>query len=326
MTGAQVIEVARREIGYIGKKSNAQLDDPTANVSGNWTKYGRDLNDAGYYNGNKNGYDYCCQFVDWGFLQAAGGDKTKATSVKPSPIYGAVVKYVKQAFVQLGRFDTTDPRVGDQIIFREWNKTLKEWIPSHTGIITAVDTAAGKISTIEGNVGGHAVKEKSYKLTDSYIDGFCHPFYDEDPEPDPGDLKPGDIGRVRQGAHVYDKNGKDLDYEFNSWVYNSDVIVGEIQNGVTHFSTDLTLKAYTGWTACENILVYTPEPAPVPPPDSDAVSIPRDEVVKAAETLGNARYDISGVNNALGDLRATLDAVGATLAELEKQMGKYANN
>lgn len=324
MTAAQVIEVARREIGYIGKKSNAQLDDPTANVTGLWTKYARDLNEASYYNGDKNGHDYCCIFVDWCFLKGAGGDKGKATAVKPSPELGAVVKYVKQAFIQLGRFDTTDPRVGDQIIFKEWNTKAKAWIPSHTGIITAVDSAAGKISTIEGNVGGHAVKEKTYKLIDSYIDGFCHPFYDE--EPDPGDLKPGDIGRVRQGAHVYDKNGKDLGYEFSPWVYNSDVIVGEIKNGCAHFSTDLTLKAYTGWTACENILVYTPEPAPVPSPDSDTVSIPRDKVAEAAETLGGARYDISGVNNALGVLRATLDAVGATLAELEKQMGKYANN
>ena len=51
MKANEVITVATNELGYIGKKSNAQLDDPTANVSGNYTKYGRDLNDNGYYNG-----------------------------------------------------------------------------------------------------------------------------------------------------------------------------------------------------------------------------------------------------------------------------------
>ena len=288
MKANKVIAVATNELGYIGKKSNAQLDDKTANVSGNYTKYGRDLYAANYYNGNKNGYDYCCQFVDWCFLQAAGGDKAKATSVKPSPVYGAVVKYVKQAFINLGRFDTTDPRVGHQIIFREWNKTLKEWIPSHTGLIIAVDKDAGKISTIEGNVGGHAVKEKTYKLTDGYIDGFCHPFYDEDPSPDPEPLKPGDIGTVKQGAHVYDKNGNDLGYEFSAWVYNSEVIVGEIANGCAHFSTDLTLKAYTGWTACENIIVANPpQPDPGPTPDPDPTPDPEDHTAELAAALNS---------------------------------------
>jgi len=68
-------------------------------------------------------------------------------------------------------------------------------------------------------------------------------------------VNPGDIGRVKEGAHVYDKNGKDLDYEFSAWVYRSDVIVGEVANGCAHFSTDLSLKSYTGWTAVENIII-----------------------------------------------------------------------
>lgn len=77
----------------------------------------------------------------------------------------------------------------------------------------------------------------------------------------------GDIGRLKKGAHVYDKNGKDLKREFSAWVYDTDIIVGEIANGCAHFSTDLTLKAYTGWTALENIIVGEPKPEPEPEPE-----------------------------------------------------------
>ena len=46
----KVIDIALAEIGYLEKASNSQLDDPTANVgSGNWTKYARDLFQAGWY-------------------------------------------------------------------------------------------------------------------------------------------------------------------------------------------------------------------------------------------------------------------------------------
>ena len=52
-----VIDLAEQEVGYLEKASNANLDDKTANAgSGNYTKYARDLYNAGYYNGNKNGY------------------------------------------------------------------------------------------------------------------------------------------------------------------------------------------------------------------------------------------------------------------------------
>lgn len=85
-------------------------------------------------------------------------------------------------------------------------------------------------------------------------------------------IKPGDIGRVKEGAHVYDRNGNDLDYEFSAWVYNSEVMVGEISNGCAHFSTDFTLKSYTGWTAVENIIIGEPAPEPEPEPDPDATT------------------------------------------------------
>jgi hypothetical protein len=70
-TASRLISIAEAEIGYREKASNAQLDSKNANSgSKNYQKYGRDLNKAGYYNGNKNGYEWCDQFVDWCFLQA----------------------------------------------------------------------------------------------------------------------------------------------------------------------------------------------------------------------------------------------------------------
>ena len=54
---SDVIAIALAEVGYKEKASNSQLDDKTANAgSNNYTKYARDLKNAGYYNGNKNGY------------------------------------------------------------------------------------------------------------------------------------------------------------------------------------------------------------------------------------------------------------------------------
>ena len=50
-----IINLAKEEAGYIEKATNSQLDSKTANAgNGNYTKYARDLYNAGYYNGNKN--------------------------------------------------------------------------------------------------------------------------------------------------------------------------------------------------------------------------------------------------------------------------------
>ena len=72
-TASALIKIAEAEIGYHEKASNANLDSKTANSGGkNYQKYGRDLHKAGYYNGNKNGYDWCDQFVDWCFFKLCG--------------------------------------------------------------------------------------------------------------------------------------------------------------------------------------------------------------------------------------------------------------
>lgn len=90
----------------------------------------------------------------------------------------------------------------------------------------------------------------------------------------PNSIKAGDIGRLKPGAHVYSASGEDMGYEFSSWVYDSDIIVAQVQDTVAQFSVDLTLQATTGWTAIENILVkeeVEPDPEPAPKPDPEPV-------------------------------------------------------
>lgn len=57
-TAEELIEVARKEIGYLEKASNAKLEEKTANAGEkNFTKYGE------WYGGNGN--YWCQQFVSW---------------------------------------------------------------------------------------------------------------------------------------------------------------------------------------------------------------------------------------------------------------------
>ena len=175
---SDVVKIALAEVGYKEKASNSQLDNPTANAgSNNYTKYARDLRDAGYYNGNKNGFAWCDVFVDWCFYKAFGKAEGQRIECQTGDL-GAGCKYSKQYYQNKGRCDR-NPKVGDQIFFTSGGSI------SHTGIVTAV--SGEKVSTVEGN-SGDQVKKHTYSLSNSYIDSFGHPLYDEEeqkPEPAP---------------------------------------------------------------------------------------------------------------------------------------------
>ena len=80
-TANKLISIARAEIGYLEKASNGSLDSKTENAgSGNYTKYARDLYNAGYYNGDKQGYEWCEVFIDWCHWIASGKDAKLAYS------------------------------------------------------------------------------------------------------------------------------------------------------------------------------------------------------------------------------------------------------
>jgi len=175
-TAKQLVAIAEAEIGYHEKASNANLDSKTANSGkSNYTKYSRDLHKAGYYNGIKQGFDWCDQFVDWCFYQLCGSkDKAEYLECQTGK-YGAGCGFSMKYFKAAGRLDKT-PKVGDQIFFKYTND---DSTADHTGIVVRVTDSL--IETIEGN-SGNEVKRKAYDRNYYAIIGYGHPRYDAEPK------------------------------------------------------------------------------------------------------------------------------------------------
>lgn len=193
----KLLEIARGEIGYHEKATNANLDQKTAlnDGSGNYTKYARDLHNAGYYNGNKNGYDWCDVFVDWCFWMLCGKNKKEAENMEcQSGDLGAGCTWSAQYYQQAGRYYTRNPQPGDQIFFGDFD---------HTGIVESVTEDA--ITTIEGNTSSQ-VARRTYSRYDGWITGFGRPKFEsgsakptppEKPEEKPANKKVNVEYRVR---------------------------------------------------------------------------------------------------------------------------------
>ena len=182
---SEVIEIAEAEVGYLEKASNKNLDSKTENAGkNNYTKYARDLHKAGYYQANKQGLAWCDMFVDWCFLQLCGGDAVKAQEIIcQSGPYGAGCASSARYYKDKGRF-FSDPKPGDQIFF--WSAEKNRI--AHTGLVykvssTYVYTIEGNTSSAEGvEANGGGVFKKKYKLTNSRIQGYGRPLFDEEPK------------------------------------------------------------------------------------------------------------------------------------------------
>ena len=171
----RVIETALSQCGYLEKASAKQLDSYTANAGkGNYTKYARDMDALrGWYNGHKQGYDWCAVFVDWCFVQAYG--EAAAKKILPHTIYSAGCLSVVSAYRNAGRWSSF-PAVGDQVIFMNGSGD-----PVHTGIVVAVSPSA--VETVEGNTSsaagvvanGGCVRRKIYSRNYRNIAGYGHP-------------------------------------------------------------------------------------------------------------------------------------------------------
>lgn len=172
------------EVGYLEKKSNAQLDDKTANVGNkNFTKYARDLDAVSYYNGRKNGYSWCCVLPDCGRFHLFGMETALKMVGQKQGGLGAGVKYMAQYYKAIGRL-FNDPQRGDQVILVSRNNKgeVTGWL--HTGIVTEVKN--GRIYTIEGNTSassgvvsnGGGVFKKSYSINSKSIYGYGRPLWD----------------------------------------------------------------------------------------------------------------------------------------------------
>lgn len=180
-TPEKLIAVAQAEVGYLEKKTNSQLDDKTANAGdGNYTKYARDLdNIPGFYNGRKNGFDWCDVFVDWLFVKAFGVEAAKKLLCQPEKSLGAGCRFSANYYKEKGLFHTKDPKPGDQIFY--WNSGKTD--VAHTGIVYKVDnqyvyTVEGNTSSASGVVAnGGGVAQKKYSLFYGRIYGYGRPDY-----------------------------------------------------------------------------------------------------------------------------------------------------
>ena len=159
---AKVIELAISQIGY---------EEPNHD---NFQKYGETIDSIypDYFNGKKNGYDWCTQFAAWVFLEGYGEDKTLELLSMPRHNLSAVVKYWYNYMHKAGKIEST-PKPGDLVFFQN-SKGL-----SHIGIVIEVDNE--RIYTVEGNAGrgNWFVVKNSYKKTDGYIHSYGRPSYDE---------------------------------------------------------------------------------------------------------------------------------------------------
>ena len=173
----KLISTLKNEEGYLEKASNAFLDDKTANAGyGNWTKYARDLDNLGAYNGRKNGYSWCDMLVDWGFITSFGFETGMKMLYQPVGGYGAGTTASSNYFKENNQFFST-PQIGDQIFFKGSNGM------THTGIV--INIANGRVYTIEGNTSskegiianGGGVFLKSYPLNYAKIGGYGRPNY-----------------------------------------------------------------------------------------------------------------------------------------------------
>lgn len=164
----RLLDVARGEVGYLEKASNSSLDSKTENAGyRNWTKYARDLDSLGdFYNGPKNGFEWCDIFVDWCMIRAYGVELGMKLLVQPKYSAGAGCTYSMGYYKSKGQL-YSDPKPGDQIFFSNDN-----WKTSyHTGLVEKVE--GEYVYTIEGNTSaasgvvanGGGVARKSYPVS-----------------------------------------------------------------------------------------------------------------------------------------------------------------
>lgn len=243
----KVINVARREIGYLEKQTNAQLDDKTANAGyRNWTKYARDLDKLGVYNFPKNGYDWCDIFVDWCFYKAYGVNNMVKMIFQPKGGLGAGCTYSMGYYRNHKRL-YKNPMPGDQIFFSN-----DGWATSyHTGIVEKVE--GNRVYTIEGNTSnasgvvsnGGGVARKSYPISYGMYGrpdfSIVDAYEEEDEEMTYEDFK------MMMNQYLEEKNNeKPGDWSKNSrkWAEANGLIKGD-ENGNKRYKANITREEFT---------------------------------------------------------------------------------
>ena len=228
---SKLLAIAAAEVGYLEKASNKDLDGNTDNAGyNNWTKYARDLDRLGVYNGLKNGYEWCDIFVDWCFVTAFGLDAAWRMTGQAMRGAGAGCTYSAQYYGNMGRFYRRDPHPGDQIFFTNDGGQTS----CHTGIVERV--ANGCVYTIEGNTSsktgvvanGGSVERKNYALGSTYIYGYGRPDWTIVGEQEDIDM---DVERFKELWHEMRKELQDNDAsayseEAREWAVKNGIVSG----------------------------------------------------------------------------------------------------
>lgn len=172
----KVLNIAEAEVGYLEKKTNADLDSKTKNAGyNNYTKYGRDMHKL-YPSVMDFPAAWCDCFLDWCFYKAYGTANAKKLlcgDFNDYTVISAQLYKNKKAWYK-------SPKVGDQIFFNNSKGGI-----CHTGLVYKVDTLY--VYTIEGNTSstagvvanGGCVAKKKYAKTYSRIAGYGRPQYEE---------------------------------------------------------------------------------------------------------------------------------------------------
>jgi len=170
----KLTDIQSKEVGYLEKKSNKDLDSKTGNAgSNNYTKYARDLINT-YGNMFCNGVPWCVEFQTWCIMKAFGASEAKKL------LYNTLTMScgtLRDAFKANNAYVKSNPQAGDLVIF-EWRNSKGE-VCRHIGYVYKVDS--NNIYTIEGNTSsgsnvvanGGGVFKKSYPKNKDKIDGYC---------------------------------------------------------------------------------------------------------------------------------------------------------
>ena len=165
------LKIARDQLGYLEKASNANLNNFKANPGNrNYTLYGKEF--------GANGYAWCANFMSWA-AKAAG---IPESVIPRSGSCSTIMQIASKMKIFHYRGDYI-PVPGDLILFN-WNCGSNPRAVGtscdHVGIVESVDSQY--VHTIEGNTsdpsktsGYEGVYRKTYKLNSNFIVGYLHP-------------------------------------------------------------------------------------------------------------------------------------------------------
>lgn len=172
ITPKQVLTLAAKYIGYKEKASNKDLYSFEGNAGkGNYTMFQEELAKAGFWNNNKQGYEWCTSFVAWCFWRLCGNVEAKQILCLTGDYGASCVSWAKYYAAQARLF--TKPQVGDQYFQRG-----SDGLPCHTGIVERVN--GNTFVTIEGNYGNAVQRVTRYLGSTVY--GFGRPKYTAESE------------------------------------------------------------------------------------------------------------------------------------------------